>query len=205
MKNKSNTSWWGKVTSTGTISVDKDDMLQYTTVKDLRNVYKYGFIIVNANYTAETGCDVIRSGNADAVSFGRAWMSNPDLVEKFKTGGSDTLEKNPHPDMWFKVSPKTRSDPSWGYTDTDSIKNSNEDDEMPVSDTITVLRTYTSGQDAHKYNQYSSTASKNFSPINFNNKNNLPESSYGKPSSTTMAEGKSGAISSFSEKSYTST
>lgn len=43
-------------------------------------------IIVNNMLTAETGRALIESGRADAVSFGRAFIANPDLVARIRTG-----------------------------------------------------------------------------------------------------------------------
>jgi N-ethylmaleimide reductase len=43
-------------------------------------------IIANNMLTAETGRALIEAGRADAVSFGRAFIANPDLVARLKTG-----------------------------------------------------------------------------------------------------------------------
>jgi len=43
-----------------------------------------GRIIVCGNYTAESGAARIGSGLADAVAYGRPFIANPDLVERFR-------------------------------------------------------------------------------------------------------------------------
>lgn len=45
-----------------------------------------GPVILNDSYDLERGNRAIASGQADAISFGRHFISNPDLVEKFNTG-----------------------------------------------------------------------------------------------------------------------
>jgi 2,4-dienoyl-CoA reductase-like NADH-dependent reductase (Old Yellow Enzyme family) len=43
-----------------------------------------GPLIGNITYTKETAEGAIRSGAADLIAFGRAYISNPDLVERFQ-------------------------------------------------------------------------------------------------------------------------
>lgn len=43
-----------------------------------------GPLILNGNYTYESARQVVAEGTADAVSFGRLYIANPDLVERFK-------------------------------------------------------------------------------------------------------------------------
>lgn len=45
-----------------------------------------GVVIANCGYTKETADAAIRAGDADMVSFGRPFISNPDLVDRFRTG-----------------------------------------------------------------------------------------------------------------------
>ena len=42
-----------------------------------------GIIIGNVGYTKETANGAIRSGAADMIAFGRPYISNPDLVDRF--------------------------------------------------------------------------------------------------------------------------
>ena len=53
--------------------------------KHYRSMYK-GTIIVNGNYDQQKANDVINSGYADLVAFGKLFVSNPDLPERFATG-----------------------------------------------------------------------------------------------------------------------
>ncbi|HCL85447.1 MAG TPA: alkene reductase [Comamonadaceae bacterium] len=45
-----------------------------------------GAWIVNNGYDGEMAAQAVASGRADAVAFGRAFISNPDLVERLRTG-----------------------------------------------------------------------------------------------------------------------
>lgn len=49
----------------------------------LRRLFK-GTLILNGGYTRETAEQVITQGLADAVAFGRLYISNPDLPERFR-------------------------------------------------------------------------------------------------------------------------
>lgn len=42
--------------------------------------------IVNNGYTREMAIEALESGRADLVAFGRPYIANPDLVERFRTG-----------------------------------------------------------------------------------------------------------------------
>lgn len=44
-----------------------------------------GTLIINKGFTQETGNRVIEEGNADLVAFGVPFISNPDLVERFRS------------------------------------------------------------------------------------------------------------------------
>lgn len=45
-----------------------------------------GTLMINAGFDQELGNEVIASGNADLVAFGKLYVSNPDLVERFENG-----------------------------------------------------------------------------------------------------------------------
>jgi 2,4-dienoyl-CoA reductase-like NADH-dependent reductase (Old Yellow Enzyme family) len=45
-----------------------------------------GVYIANQNFTAETAQAVIESGDADAVAFGKLYIANPDLAQRFAAG-----------------------------------------------------------------------------------------------------------------------
>jgi N-ethylmaleimide reductase len=52
-----------------------------------RPLYR-GTIITATDYTRETGNRVLERGHADLVAFGRAFIGNPDLVERFEIDAS---------------------------------------------------------------------------------------------------------------------
>jgi N-ethylmaleimide reductase len=55
------------------------------TLAEFRKVF-HGPLIGNCGYTKETAEQVIGAGHADLISFGRPFISNPDLVERFRNG-----------------------------------------------------------------------------------------------------------------------
>ena len=55
------------------------------TLSDFRSVFS-GPLIGNCGYTQETAEAAIANGQADLVAFGRPYISNPDLVERFANG-----------------------------------------------------------------------------------------------------------------------
>jgi N-ethylmaleimide reductase len=77
------------------------------TLAEFRKVFT-GPLMGNCGYTQETAEAVIREGNADLIAFGRPFISNPDLVERFANNWS----LNPPADMnvWYSFDRE-------GYTD----------------------------------------------------------------------------------------
>jgi len=70
-----------------------------------------GVLIANEGFTRETAQQVIASGEADAVAFGKDIISNPDLPHRFKRN----IELNPYDvATFFKCDEKG---PAKGYTD----------------------------------------------------------------------------------------
>ena len=67
-----------------------------------------GTLMGNCGYSAEAAESAIASGNADLIAFGRPFLSNPDLVERF----ANSWELNPPAEMqvWSSSGAK-------GYTD----------------------------------------------------------------------------------------
>jgi N-ethylmaleimide reductase len=55
------------------------------TLKEFREVFE-GSLMGNSGYTQETAEYAIRQGHAELISFGRPFISNPDLVERFVNG-----------------------------------------------------------------------------------------------------------------------
>lgn len=51
--------------------------------KRYRPIYK-GTIIINNGFDRESGNKIIEKGNADLIAFGKPYISNPDLVERFE-------------------------------------------------------------------------------------------------------------------------
>ena len=56
---------------------------QHTLIKKLRKCYD-GFYIANGGYDRQSAEDAIFNGHAHAVSFGKLFISNPDLPRRFK-------------------------------------------------------------------------------------------------------------------------
>ena len=55
------------------------------TLAEFRKVF-HGPLMGNCGYTQETAEKAIAEGHADLISFGRPFISNPDLVERFRNG-----------------------------------------------------------------------------------------------------------------------
>lgn len=55
------------------------------TLADFRNVFS-GPLMGNCGYTQAAAEEAIASGAADLIAFGRPFISNPDLVERFQNG-----------------------------------------------------------------------------------------------------------------------
>jgi len=54
-----------------------------TPTSYFRPIYE-GNLIVNQNYTKDSGNEAIALGNADLVAYGKLYIANPDLPERFK-------------------------------------------------------------------------------------------------------------------------
>lgn len=78
---------------------------------DARRLFS-GVIIGNVGYTKEKAEGVIDGGVADLVAFGRPFISNPDLVDRFK--GGLPLAADAGYDKWYGHG---SGDDSVGYTD----------------------------------------------------------------------------------------
>jgi N-ethylmaleimide reductase len=73
---------------------------------DIRKVFT-GPLVLNQEYTRELADEDLASGLADAISFGRPYISNPDLVEKLRDGAELTPDNYR---TWYSPGPE-------GYTD----------------------------------------------------------------------------------------
>ncbi|MBL4771053.1 MAG: alkene reductase, partial [Planctomycetes bacterium] len=67
------------------------------TLQELRGVFD-GMLMGNCGYELETAQEAIASGAADTIAFGRPFIANPDLVERFQNGW--TLAES-DPEQWF--------------------------------------------------------------------------------------------------------
>jgi N-ethylmaleimide reductase len=77
------------------------------TLSEFRGKFD-GLLIGNCGYDQKTAEAAVENGSADLVAFGRLYLSNPDLVERFENG----WELNPPAEMsdWYAFTEK-------GYTD----------------------------------------------------------------------------------------
>ena len=78
------------------------------TLAEFRKVF-HGPLMGNCGYTQETAEKAIAEGHADLIAFGRPFISNPDLVERFKNGWPLAAEA-PMSDWYLPTGAK-------GYTD----------------------------------------------------------------------------------------
>jgi N-ethylmaleimide reductase len=62
------------------------DLCKQFTLYDARKVGYTGVMMGSTGYTKELADGAIGSGVVDMVAFGRPFMSNPDLVERFMNG-----------------------------------------------------------------------------------------------------------------------
>jgi len=70
------------------------------TLPDFRKVYT-GRLMGNVEYTKESANQAIASGDADLIAFGRPYISNPDLVERFANDWP--LAETADMSVWYKA------------------------------------------------------------------------------------------------------
>ena len=68
------------------------------TLSEFRGVYS-GCIIANVGYDKESSIKDVESGDADMVAIGRPMISNPDLVNRWRSG--QPLEDDAPQDVWY--------------------------------------------------------------------------------------------------------
>ena len=78
------------------------------TPSDFREVFR-GPLIANCGYTLESAEEAVESGSADLVAFGRPYIANPDLVDRFRHGWP--LADVPDAALWWSPAGAR------GYTD----------------------------------------------------------------------------------------
>jgi len=88
------------------------DLGEPMTLQGFRAVFK-GPLMGNCGYTQETAAAAIRDGHADLIAFGRPFITNPDLVERF--ANSWELHPDADPSVWSKPGPE-------GYLDYATYK-----------------------------------------------------------------------------------
>ncbi|MEO9130807.1 MAG: alkene reductase [Sphingomonas sp.] len=71
-----------------------------------------GPLVLNSDYLGETAQAAIDSGVADAISFGRTFLANPDLPERLRIGAPLNPDNMP---TWYSQGPE-------GYTDYPSLE-----------------------------------------------------------------------------------
>ncbi len=82
------------------------------TLKEFRAVFP-GAIIGNVGYTKELAEERIASGDADLIAFGRPFITNPDLVERFEK--NLPLAPSDDPTHWYSFGPEGYADyPDYG-------------------------------------------------------------------------------------------
>lgn len=74
---------------------------------EFRKVF-HGPLMGNCGYTQETAEAAIASGDADLISFGRPFLANPDLVERFANGWP--LADLPEMSTWYSHGPEGYAD-----------------------------------------------------------------------------------------------
>ncbi len=77
------------------------------TLNEFREVFS-GPIIGNCGYTQETAEIAVKENKADLIAFGRPFISNPDLVDRFRNGWP--LAQDADISLWFSFEKE-------GYTD----------------------------------------------------------------------------------------
>ncbi len=78
---------------------------------EIRKIFK-GPLVLNQEYTVERADEDLRSGLADAISFGRPYIGNPDLAERIKTGAQWAPDNFK---TWYSPGPE-------GYTDYPALE-----------------------------------------------------------------------------------
>ena len=69
---------------------------------DIRKVFT-GPLVLNSDYTNDLAIAALASGVADAISFGRPFISNPDLPERLRTGAAMNADQ---PANWYSAGPE---------------------------------------------------------------------------------------------------
>ncbi|MBX3176751.1 MAG: alkene reductase [Candidatus Hydrogenedentes bacterium] len=88
------------------------DLGEPMTLREFRACFS-GTLMGNCGYTQEQGEAAIRDGHADLVAYGRPYITNPDLVDRFANGWP--LAPDADPKVWSAPGPEGYTDyPSYG-------------------------------------------------------------------------------------------
>ncbi len=79
----------------------------------IRTIYT-GPLVLNSDYTAAQAEADVAAGRCDAISFGRPYISNPDLAERIRTGAAWAPNQNV-PKSWYLPGPE-------GYIDYPALE-----------------------------------------------------------------------------------
>ena len=85
----------------------------------IRQIYK-GPLVLNSDYTADEASADLAADRCDAISFGRPFISNPDLVERIRQG-ADWAPNTDVPRSWYLPGPQ-------GYIDYPTLDGTVEGD-----------------------------------------------------------------------------
>ena len=75
----------GLASESSNLHVDPLTQFKGTVAENLKPFFK-GVYIANNNLNYDSGNELIQKGHADGVTFGRMFISNPDLVKRFENG-----------------------------------------------------------------------------------------------------------------------
>lgn len=93
--------------ATNVITFGRHDYRDYLTLDEVRSMYD-GTLMGNCGYSKDDAEAAINSGNAELIAFGRPFITNPDLVDRFANDWP--LAEMPEPSIWY-------SQGSEGFTD----------------------------------------------------------------------------------------
>ena len=92
------------------------------TLEEIRPRFQQ-LIMANCGYSQEAGEQAVREGWADLVAYGRPFISNPDLPERFRNGWP--LAPSDDMSLWYTSGPE-------GYTDYPVYDPSDAGEEAPA-------------------------------------------------------------------------
>jgi 2,4-dienoyl-CoA reductase-like NADH-dependent reductase (Old Yellow Enzyme family) len=76
-----------------------------------------GPLVLNSDYFFDNAAETLAGNKADAISFGRTFMANPDLPERFRNGAElNSIDFTP---TWYSQGPE-------GYIDYPTMKQGSE-------------------------------------------------------------------------------